>query len=261
MSRIVEVKEHNRRFITEQLEADVIRHIFAYYDIQFDPKHTVMYAALKDQRLRGYILIYMALDYPSVVLEGDLEAAKNLIEYAPKDKFVMHIPPALKSVVIDKFPSARCYVEDWMLVRMENAHFYESNLVRRLRVEEDAKRLAALLSKWRKKLTPERCLSMIKKNPTFGVFVNDEIVSYASSLLQLPQAWMIGGVYTHPKHRNRGYGTLAVSAITKEALKNAEAAVLFVRSDNKPAIRVYRKIGYRKIREKIWVDVGTETKP
>jgi len=91
--------------------------------------------------------------------------------------------------------------------------------------------------------------------------VNDEIVSYASSFLQMPQAWMIGGVYTHPKHRNRGYGTLAVSAITKEALKNAEAAVLFVRSDNKPAIRVYRKIGYRKIREKIWIDVGTGTKP
>ena len=76
MSRIVEVKEHNRRFITEQLEADVIRHIFAYYDIQFDPKHTVMYAALKDHRLRGYILIYMVLHYPSIVLEGDLEVAK-----------------------------------------------------------------------------------------------------------------------------------------------------------------------------------------
>jgi len=168
MPRIVEVKEHNRRLIAEQLEADVIRHIFAYYDIQFDPKHTVMYAALKDQRLRGYILIYMALDYPSVVLEGDLEVAKNLIEYAPEDKFVMHIPPALKSIVLDKFPNARCYVEDWMLARMEDAHFYESNLVRRLRGEEDAAKLAALLSGWRKKLTPERCMSMIERNPTFG---------------------------------------------------------------------------------------------
>jgi len=73
---------------------------------------------------------------------------------------------------------------------------------------------------------------------------------------------MIGGVYTHPKHRNRGYGTLAVSAVTKEALKNAEAAVLFVRSDNKPAGKSLQKdpVAVRS-GEKIWIDVGTGMKP
>ena len=44
-------------------------------------------------------------------------------------------------------------------------------------------------------------------------------------------------------------------------MKYAEAAALFVRSDNYPAIRVYEKIGYRKIGEKLWVDVGTGLKP
>jgi predicted GNAT family acetyltransferase len=38
-------------------------------------------------------------------------------------------------------------------------------------------------------------------------------------------------------------------------------AALFVRSDNHPAISVYEKIGYRKIGEKLWVDVGTGLKP
>jgi hypothetical protein len=72
---------------------------------------------------------------------------------------------------------------------------------------------------------------------------------------------MIGGVYTRPDHRNKGYATLATSAITREALEKSESAALFVRSDNYPAIRAYEKIGYEKIGEKLWVDVGTGRKP
>jgi predicted GNAT family acetyltransferase len=52
-----------------------------------------------------------------------------------------------------------------------------------------------------------------------------------------------------------------VSAVTQEALKNAEAAALFVRSDNYPAIKAYEKIGYKKIGEKAWIDVGTGLRP
>jgi predicted GNAT family acetyltransferase len=72
---------------------------------------------------------------------------------------------------------------------------------------------------------------------------------------------MIGRVYTQPTRRNKGYATLATSAITEEALGSAEAAALFVRSDNCPAVSVYEKIGYGKIGEKVWVDVGTGLRP
>jgi predicted GNAT family acetyltransferase len=97
--------------------------------------------------------------------------------------------------------------------------------------------------------------------PIYGVSIDSELVSYAGSFIQLPQVWMIGGVYTHPNHRNKEYATFATSAVTEEALKNAENAALFVRSDNHSAIRVYEKIGYKKIGEKLWVDVGTGLKP
>ncbi|MGB8781077.1 MAG: GNAT family N-acetyltransferase, partial [Candidatus Bathyarchaeia archaeon] len=69
------------------------------------------------------------------------------------------------------------------------------------------------------------------------------------------------GDYTDPNYRNKGYALLATSAVTEEALRQAEAAALFVRSDNYPAIRVYEKIGYRKIGERLWIDVGTGLRP
>lgn len=71
----------------------------------------------------------------------------------------------------------------------------------------------------------------------------------------------VGRVYTRPEYRNSGFATQVTYALTKEALEKASFAVLFVRSDNYPAIRVYTKIGYRKIDERIWFDMGTGVKP
>lgn len=92
-------------------------------------------------------------------------------------------------------------------------------------------------------------LERINKISVYGVFINGELVSCAASLVQLPEVWILGGIYTHPNHRNKGYATLAASAITEETLKNAEYATLFARNDNYSAIRVYEKIGYKKIGE------------
>jgi len=263
MLRIEKVEENNKQRVVDSFRLDVIRHVFAFYDIQREPDYTTMYAAFENGSLKGYILIYTALEFPSVILECESDVAEKLIEYAPENRFVMHVPPNLLPIVRRKFPHAKCYVEDWMLIKSDDAIFFRSKLVRRLYTEDDASKLAMLLSSRKGRTTGavKKYVELISKQPIYAVFVNAELVSYAGSFIQLPQVWMIGGVYTHPKHRNKGYATLATSAVTEEALKNAEAAALFVRSDNYSAIKVYEKIGYRKIGEKLWVDAGTGMKP
>jgi RimJ/RimL family protein N-acetyltransferase len=263
MFKIERVNENNKQYVIDCLELDVLRHVFALYDLQYEPEKTVVYAAFKDLELKGYVLIYTALEFPSVVLECDSSLAGELIEYIPVDSFIMHAPPNLLPIIKRKFPEAKHYLEDWMLVRKGEASFFRSKLVRRLRTRNDAPKLATLLSSRedRPREAIEKYVKWISKMPVYGVFLDGELISYAGSFLQLPQVWMIGGVYTHPNYRSRGYATLATSAVTEEALKNAETAALFVRSDNYPAIRVYQKIGYKKIGEKLWVDVGTGRKP
>ena len=263
MFRIKKVKENNKQRVIDSLQLDVIRHVFAFYDIQHEPDYTTMYVAFENGSLKGYVLIYTALEFPSVVLECETDTAEKLIDYAPENRFVMHVPPNLLPIINRKFPHAKCYVEDWMLVNRDDVTFFRSKLLRGLRTEDDASKLAMLLSsrKDRTMGTAKKYIELISKQPIYGVFVNDELVSYAGSFIQMPQVWMIGGVYTYPKHRSKGYATLATSAVTEEALKNAEAAALFVRSDNYSAIKVYEKIGYKKIGEKLWVDAGTGIKP
>jgi GNAT superfamily N-acetyltransferase len=262
MISIQKVAAKNKQQIIDSLKLDVIKHVFAFYDIQHEPEHTNMYAAFENGNLKGYILIYKALDFPSVILECENGIAEKLIAYASENHFIMHVPPNLLAIIKDKFPNAKSYVENWMLVKKGKAKFFRSQHVHRLCSEDDASKLEILLStrEDRPKRT-KKFIDWISKTPMYGVSVNSELISYAGSFIQLPQVWMIGGVSTHPNHRNKGYATLATSAITEEALKNAEAAALFVRSDNYSAIRVYEKIGYRKIGEKLWVDVGTGLRP
>ena len=257
------VDENNKQCVINFLKSDIIRHVFAFYDIQHEPEHTTVYVAYEDEDLKGYILIYTALKFPSVVLECESEIAEKLVKYAPDNRFIMHTPPNLLSIIKRRFPDAKHYVENWMLVKRGQANSFQSEFVRRLRSEEDAAKLAMLLSTQqnRPRGIAKRYIEWIDKMPVYGFFVNDELVSYAGSFLQLPEIWMIGGVYTHPNYRGKGYATLATSAVTDYALRNAETAALFVRSDNHPAIRVYGKIGYIKVGEKLWVDVGTGLMP
>jgi ribosomal protein S18 acetylase RimI-like enzyme len=263
MFKTEKVNEANKQRIIDFLKSDVIRHVFAFYDIQHDPQHTTMYAAFENGNLKGYILIYTATDVPSIILECEEGVAEALIEYAPQNNFIIHTPPNLIPSVQRKFQNEKHYIENWMLVRRDQAHYYKSEFVRRLNTEDDALRLAELVSnrKDRPKRALKKYIEWITKMPVYGLFLKGRLVSYAGSFLQLPQIWMIGGVYTQPRHRNRGHATLAVSAITKEALRKAETAALFVRSDNYSAIKVYEKIGYQKIGEKLWVDIGTGLRP
>jgi ribosomal protein S18 acetylase RimI-like enzyme len=263
MIRIEEISEKNEPILLEYIKSDIVKHVFAVNDIQNDPQHTTVYIAFENGDLKGYILIYTAADVPSVILECEENVAQILFEHAPSNNFIVHAPPNLLPAIKRRFPDAKHYVEDWMLAKKDEARFFKSEFVRRLRTEEDALKLANLLlsRKDRPLNSLKKYIDWIGRMPIYGVFMEDRLVSYAGSFIQLPQIWFIGGVYTDPEHRNKGYATLATSAITEEGLKTADAAALFVRSDNHPAIRTYEKIGYRKIGEKVWVDVGTGLKP
>ena len=263
MFKVEKINEGNKQRFFECLKSDVIKHVFAFYDVQYDPQHTTTYVAFEKNRLMGYILIYTGADVPSVILESEEDAAETLIAHAPQNGFIMHATPNLLPIIKRNLSNAKDYTENWMLIRKPEASFYNSKLVKRLLTEEDAVTLANLLLQRtdRPKRMMQRYIEWVTKLPVYGVFKEGVLVSYAGSFIQLPQVWMIGGVYTDPNYRNKGYALLATSAVTEEALRQAEAAALFVRSDNYPAIRVYEKIGYRKIGEKLWIDMGTGLRP
>lgn len=73
------------------------------------------------------------------------------------------------------------------------------------------------------------------------------LVSVAGTHLVAPAMGVaaVGNIYTHPAHRNRGYGKLVTSAVTAELLSRGLQVVLNVDQGNDAAIHIYQELGYR----------------
>lgn len=59
----------------------------------------------------------------------------------------------------------------------------------------------------------------------------------------------IGGVYTKPEFRNRGVSTNIMKILLNEIHISGRKAVLYVKKNNKPALALYRKLGFHIIDE------------
>ena len=80
--------------------------------------------------------------------------------------------------------------------------------------------------------------------PIFGVVHDDRLAAVARITAQIPRAWIIGGVFTVPEARGRGFGREATrAAVTATVLAGARPA-LFVKEQNLPARRIYERLGF-----------------
>jgi len=257
MNRIQKVNRSNKDFVISCLKKNIVMNAFTLYDLQYDEAFTEMYFSVGDDSIESYILIYKRLKYPSVFIEGKVARVKDLLEQIHFSKMIMHVPPEFLPHIKQEYPHANTYKEEWMLIQRNHLSLVEKGNVRKLELKDESK-LASLLPE---RLHQEDFAEVLQHFSVYGAFVKNKLVSTARSLIQLPEIWVIGGIYTHPKYRNQGFGTQTTHAITKKGLEKARFVSLFVRSDNYSALRVYEKIGYEKIGNKIWVDIRTGMKP
>ncbi|MEM1610108.1 MAG: GNAT family N-acetyltransferase [Sulfolobales archaeon] len=102
-------------------------------------------------------------------------------------------------------------------------------------------------------LSLEEAREILKKRRYYGVIADGKLVSTASRYLALEEIHMIGDVYTRPEYRGRGYAKAVTSAITREAIVSGAMASLHVETNNEPAIRVYRSLGYNIAKTHDWI--------
>lgn len=82
----------------------------------------------------------------------------------------------------------------------------------------------------------------------YGAFDEDRLVAVAGThvVSQDEAIGVIGNVFTHPRYRGQGLGTLVTSAVTRELLTSGRDAVLSVDPANEAAARAYRRLGFRE---------------
>jgi hypothetical protein len=57
----------------------------------------------------------------------------------------------------------------------------------------------------------------------------------------------VGGVYTVPHERGKGFGAVVVAELLKETFLEKQAACLFVKKRNRPAIALYDRLGFAPV--------------
>ena len=83
----------------------------------------------------------------------------------------------------------------------------------------------------------------------YGVQHEGELLAVAGthSLSARAGVAVLGNVFTHPAARGRGLATLTTSAVTAVLLAGHPDVVLSVEPENGPAVRAYRRLGYRDV--------------
>lgn len=84
----------------------------------------------------------------------------------------------------------------------------------------------------------------LRRDPTFGLFVGEELVA-ASGFVNLSERLAYIGVVTHPKHRGMGYAKAVASASMAFAFDHDLVPMWRTMASNKAAIGVAQSLGFR----------------
>lgn len=83
------------------------------------------------------------------------------------------------------------------------------------------------------------------KNRYYFLLEEKRVVAQGLIEFTYEEEMLIGGIYTHPKHRNKGYGKQMSLLLTQMTIAEGKKSYLIVEEKNKAARDLYIKIGYK----------------
>jgi len=232
------------------ISQDIPHHYFFAFDWKYRRDQTKIFLALDDDgKIDGMMLIYRG---EIVNLRGSTEAAKALLEKLDMEKVEIQALEEHKPYILEKYEPMATHGMMVMLLRKGEEKLHIKHLVVELDVS-DAEQIATIMKTadpefWGEVTTQDIMEGMNRGAKWFGVKTDGKLVSVGNAWTT---EWvsLIGIVATSEKHRNLGYATSVVSTIVKEFLAEQFPTIIFVRSENVPAIHVYEKIGFRQYRK------------
>ena len=207
---------------------------YLYYDLLYEPYVTKVNITTDGENIKGYVLTYWRpRNCPAVHIVGDVDYVKlpdtNCMRIHLESGAKIDIPKnAKKELAMSMVCDSQCVenakriisTKEWEVKSVRPEDYYPTSPL------IDVKHLFS------------RC-------KVYGVYVGDRLASRASVCVSLPEVWVISDVYTHPEYRGRGMATYLTAYVTSLANDAGATPILSVLESNTPAVKAYRKIGYR----------------
>jgi len=263
--RVIELAESTVPALDAYLRTDLFANLYLIYDLQYERKSGASFHIAEEHgSIRGVLLRYRGYPHPLAVVLGSDDAVHLLLDNVDVERKVLLATPELSKVLGEKFPNASKSEVNIMLLNGPAANLIVRHNVSRLGADDTCVFARSLADRVGENLAEDdlaEARRLLAANAAFGIFDGDLLVSSAISHVRLPEGWAIGGIFTDQRYRGRGFAMSVTSALTQEALRYTNRVVLFVRADNAPAIHIYRKIGFRNIARRTWLDTGNGTSP
>ncbi|MFQ5552303.1 MAG: GNAT family N-acetyltransferase [Thermoplasmata archaeon] len=236
------------------LAGDPLRNAFALYDLHEEGNRVQCYAATEGDSFVGYLLAWHGRKYPNVIVTGTEGAAEALLSRAPASPCTFLLVPELSASVEARREITARRIMDFMFVDATSFRPADTQDAEPLR-KEDAEDLDTL---YRETIEEQRDWGLwAERGIAYGIGREKRLVAAAGTHFVSSGCSLIGGVYTSPAFRKRGYAAAVTSAVTEKALRRGDRVGLMVVTTNDAAISIYEKLGYRRGVRWAWLDSGT----
>ncbi len=213
-------------------------------------------AATRQGQIEALALVYSGLEPPALFLMGDGAALDALLQCDDlPGRALFNIEPGGESVLQAHYEIEHRSVMLRMMVTVDafTDPIAGQTVTPARLTRDDAGAMTRLLAETASHddrdpediaFTPD----MVDKGPYAGIYEGGVLIAMAGTHLVAPGAGLaaLGNVVVRPGCRGRGLGTVVSRAVTERLLADGyDPVVLNVHRSNRPAIRIYERLGYR----------------
>lgn len=238
-------KEDNKKKILAFLEKDRLWAGYAICDLE--PKQFPLcewYAAYSDRRIISLCLYFKGFETPAQITFGnDLGINQILGNIGVPKRVHAHFLPSHKRVLSKHYRFDKLQLMKRMAITKE---FFTPVTGSASKLTKN--NLSELEAFYAKLARAFFLPTMLASGVYYGIRINGALVSVSGTHISSPSYKIacVGGVFTLPSYRGKGYATICTSKVVEELLHNHKDVILNVDSKNFPAIKVYEKLGFKE---------------
>jgi ribosomal protein S18 acetylase RimI-like enzyme len=243
------VSLHDREEICAYLNTNRFLQIYSIGDLDdFFWDYTIWYGLHDGDRLRAVILLYNGLSIPTLVLLSDdidplKELLNEIIGQLPK-RLYAHLSPGLEDLIHSSF-KAQSHGRHYKMGLLNPSMAKAADCTRAVQLGlEDGEELL----RFYKRSYPGSWFDtrMLETGLFYGIRDNDKLLSVAGVHVYSKRYGVaaLGNIATLPEQRGKGLGKIVTARLCQKLLENVDTIGLNVKSDNEPAIRLYKNLGF-----------------
>lgn len=250
--KVVSLEDGYEQDFWNHVNQNPLDYYFFIFDMKQQHEKTQVFLALEKRKVEGLMLIYAK---HIVQLRGSRQAMKALFNRVDLEEVELQAPLDCEDIVLQNYKLWLRYEVILMQLRKGEENIQIKHTPVKLGVD-DVEEVVGLLRKadpevWGG-LDTEQQKANWKDAVLVGAKHKDKLVSVGLTRF-VDFASNIGAIATDERYRNMGFATSIVSSLVQEILKNSPIALIHVRKDNAPAVRVYSKVGFEPYKQYLMV--------